>query len=480
MGKQGWFQPLVLATVLAAGFVVVWGLVGVWAVEVGSYVAGEESGGDQLLFLADGTPRVAHSVGRRGERQYRDLEGNPAPPEDDNASWLAVSRLPAAVPDLAGGIRSFADGRVPAVYWYFMADGRSDGTGYFAGYDSQSNACVGYLGTAGFRAEPLPAEELIPFGGATSGHHSRVLCTQRDHAPTEHPENRGAGRAPRGSVSGWDVYVLGRGGKIYHADLQARTLDVALDRPGLRSAALVAGPADPVRGTPHHLAARTEDAILLLDERGRELQSYALPEALRGRDVTFGETTSSEALVYWSSPPDGLATEVEYRIWWLSSGGGSREARVTLPWADPMRPLQVLSGVVVPCPVVLDVLVGTWRPRDLLDEGLEATYPEALRRALAEFSPALGIAQLLAAVLAVLCCRRQVRYGAEGAECVVWPLFVLVLGLPGWVAYRFGRSWPVLEPCPECGAGVPRDRGCCARCEVEFPTPALKGTEVFA
>jgi hypothetical protein len=90
------------------------------------------------------------------------------------------------------------------------------------------------------------------------------------------------------------------------------------------------------------------------------------------------------------------------------------------------------------------------------------------------------IAQLLAAGLAILCYRRQVRYRGSRSERIVWPLFVLALGLPGWVAYRFCRTWPVLETCSACGVGVPRDRGECAHCEADFPAPALKGTEVFA
>jgi hypothetical protein len=116
----------------------------------------------------------------------------------------------------------------------------------------------------------------------------------------------------------------------------------------------------------------------------------------------------------------------------------------------------------------------------ILQPNLEPTPRAALARALAEFWPALAIAQLSAAALALLCYGRQVRYGAGRAERVAWPLFVLLLGLPGWVGYRFGRSWPVLERCPSCAAAVPRDRGECARCADEFPRPALKGTEVFA
>jgi hypothetical protein len=145
-----------------------------------------------------------------------------------------------------------------------------------------------------------------------------------------------------------------------------------------------------------------------------------------------------------------------------------------------MRSLQVLGAGVVPAPVVLGGLVGIGRSWELLEEGLEPTCAAAGRRALAEFWPALVLAQLLALGLAVQCHRRQVRYGASRPARVVWPLFVLALGLAGWVAYRFGRSWPVLATCPACGARVPHDREGCARCDAEFPAPVLKGTEVFA
>jgi hypothetical protein len=142
--------------------------------------------------------------------------------------------------------------------------------------------------------------------------------------------------------------------------------------------------------------------------------------------------------------------------------------------------MQSLGGVVVPAPVVLLGLVARERPAKLLELGLATTYGEALDRALLEFWPALLTAQLIALGFAALCYRRQVRYGANPGERVVWPLFVLLLGLPGWVGYRFGRSWPVLESCPACSNDVPQDRESCLRCEAEFPRPALKGTEVFA
>jgi hypothetical protein len=87
---------------------------------------------------------------------------------------------------------------------------------------------------------------------------------------------------------------------------------------------------------------------------------------------------------------------------------------------------------------------------------------------------------VVAVGLAVLCYHRQLRYGERGWDRWLWLLFVLVLGLPGWIGYRFGRSWPVLEACPGCGTSARRDREACVHCEADFPRPALRGTEVFA
>jgi hypothetical protein len=501
MMTKGLFQPLVLAGFLTTGFLIVWGVVAAWAVEFGARLARTGERERILLFLPDGTPRLAQLDFQYGENQYWDLEGNPVPPLENQHAGMqpapgtdylgpTVNSLqPVALPDRGSPcdtswdrrIRSFADGTSPAVYWYFVSDAQPNGTGYFVGYDSKSCVRVGFLGTAGFRTEPLTSRELIPFGGATWGSGAGVLCSQSEWS-AGHPDARSASwRAPRGSVSPSDVYVVARGGKIYHADLQKRIVHVALEEPQLCSGAIVIGLPDRVHGTPHRLAARTDNAILVLDERGQLLNHYPIPEPLRGRDVQFAETTAGEAILNWKSPFDALAREVEHRIYWVARDGHFREAEVTLPRPSEMQVMGVLCGAVMPSPLPLGGMLAVFGPGTLLEKGRHmATYWTALGRVLVAFSPALIIAQLLAAGLAVLCYRRQVRYRVSGSERFIWPLFVLALGLPGWVGYRFGLSWPVLDSCLACGVDVPRNREDCANCEAEFPGPELKGTEVFA
>jgi hypothetical protein len=489
MSVQGLFQRLVLALFLAAGFAVVWGLLGAYGVLTSNDVVGAPQDSEYLLFLApEVQPVICHSTGDGGA-DLLDLEGKPlrrlpSRVRAQGTSTTALAELPAGKvradnSDWKKRVRSFADGGAPAVFWYFVGDGRPDGSAYFVGYDSRTRSRVGYLGTAGFRETALPAGELIPLAGNVSGG-LPVLCTQPARDGTGHPDPGAVGQAPRGSLSSWDVYVLARGGTIYHVDLHHRSVEVVLNEPPLRSAALVGGVADPVRGMAFHLAVRTNEAVLVLDERGGLLKRYPIPPAFREVPFAFAQTPTGEALLHWHAPFDSLVTHIEHRFCWVSPAGQTHEAKTTLAYHNAARDLTSLGGLVAPSPFVLGAFLIALRPAELLDNGLESSFSSAAARAFWEFWPALVIAQVLALGLALLCYRRQVRFGAGRAEQVVWPLFVVVLGLPGWIGYRFGRTWPVLESCSACGIQTPRDRGGCAWCEEEFPGPVHSGIEVFA
>lgn len=487
MLRKGFIQPLALATVLAAGFAAVCYVAGQWILS--SYREDAWVAVEDLCFLPDGTPLImSHPDGIRFGTRYCDLQRNSVvPSEDELAAQLRDRLLPAHPPQAADDfawderIRAFGDGRWPATYWYFRSDGQREGFGYFVGYNSKSKICVGYLGKAGFRKEPLTVEELFPFDGPTWGVNSRLLAGPGVYGnPTSYPIRESGGRAPQGFLSEWDVYVLGRDGKLYHADLQERRVDVILEDSRLRSVSQSALSMVGARGVLFRLAARSDDCLLVLAVDGRPMARYLIPEALRNQDFTFAESKSGEAILHWSSPEDDLATEREHRIFWVKPDGRFRETAVTLAHNGELRPMQAYGGLTMPSPLGVCGSFVRQRMRNLMNNGLSATPAEALRRALAEFRPALAVALSIALGFAMLCYRRQTRYGASRTERIVWPLFVLLFGLPGWIGYRFGRSWPVLEACPDCGVAVPRDRECCLHCTNDFPRPALKGTEVFA
>lgn len=487
MRKMGLVQPLIQATMLALGFTAVWGLLGMWAMEVAVYVAHSGQDREELAFLADGTPLMEYWNDEQNRaRRYSDLKGNAVTPpqEGDRNAWLFPSHFPAKLPERAARgdvswgerIRSMTDGRSPATVWHFVTDGRPNGTAYFVGYDSESHSCIGYLGTGGFRKGPLPPEEQISFGGPVDGTRSRV-CFQ-DRGLSYGGGRFGIARSPHGFVSPWDVYVLGCGGKLYHADLQNRTVRLVLEDTRLRSVRLLADVSKSMRGTLFRLGVRTDDAALVMEEGGEILRRYPIPQSARERELFVAETSTGEAVMFWKNDPDSSTAKAEHRIYWQTPNSRCREASVFLTGHGEVPP-RSSYGMVMPSPLLLGGYIACFRVPGLLEQA-NLTYSEALGRVLIHFWAAFATAQLFAFTLAMFCYRRQVRYGASRTERIIWPVFVLLFGLPGWIGFRFGRSWPVLEACPDCGVAVPRDRESCLRCTNDFPRPALRGTEVFA
>src|SRR6516164_5753600 len=75
---------LLLAAILASGFAVVWGLLGLWVVSAAQSALGLTGVEESLLFLADGSPVV---IARGWE--MRDLSGKPLP-SNVETRWLGT------------------------------------------------------------------------------------------------------------------------------------------------------------------------------------------------------------------------------------------------------------------------------------------------------------------------------------------------------------------------------------------------------
>jgi hypothetical protein len=117
-------------------------------------------------------------------------------------------------------------------------------------------------------------------------------------------------------------------------------------------------------------------------------------------------------------------------------------------------------------------------PIALIQEDTAATYTQGLAIVLQKTWTSILAVLTLSAVAAVLAYRRHRRFGLPNAAA--WAVFAFIFGPAGWIAYRFHRTWPVLEDCPSCHQASPRDRDVCIDCGAAFPPPALKGIEVFA
>ena len=229
------------------------------------------------------------------------------------------------------------------------------------------------------------------------------------------------------------------------------------------------------------LAVRTDDAILVLNPDLKLVKQFPIPADLRSKDFAWSQTNVGTA-VAWTTRTDRLrwGAGPKYEVYWLDDAGKiTRHEEIALGRQGPDR-LAYFMGIIVPAPLPLSVVEGVLWPLVLFSQGTTNTWSVAWSFTLEDYRFSLPLACLVSAVLAFLCYRRQARYGASRSQRVLWPLFVFAFGLPGWVGYRFGRTWPSLARCPMCHAAVPCDRIACAACQAEFPQPTMKGTEVLA
>jgi hypothetical protein len=485
----GLLQPFALAILAAVGFGVLWAVLVLWITEtIRSFQP--SPGQDRLLLRADGTPLIEHvpppSKGpssRAGEPEFRDLAGTPVT-ITPATRWLEGVHLPLRkredlvsrflAPDEPWDWRTvtFADRRDPQITWYFLCDGQRHGRAYLVAYDVENARRVGYLGPDGFREGPLSPAEQFPFDGTDRGAHFRVHNLVQERGGAFLPMSM-RGEQRRGSQP-WRIYVEGDDNRIYQIDLEARSVRVVLEGKPIRSSGLL------TRAGRAFLAVRTDEAILLLDSNGQITRSFPLADELREANFTWFETAGGGAMTFWYEGDPSRPGEVRAIVSWFDADGHrTRQEETELYFSTPKHLGQEM-GIMLPMPLALDWLIGVWIPLRQNNLWTGGSYSKGLAQALAEYGLALVGVHGLAAVLAGLTYHRLVRYGADRGERLAWPLFVFVFGLPGWVAFRFGRSWPVRERCPECGAVVPRDRSACAVCRTSFPLPALKGTEVFA
>ncbi len=482
---------MLLAGMLALGFSVPWAFASAWILQVTQQFAGHNPP-DTLLFLADGTALLVHADGPYEPPQYHDLEGQSVlrPPEEVRAKQLILTPLANSPDDLSARgsvtweqrVRTYADGTMPPAFWYMIADKDSRSLVYFVGYDRKTNACVGYIGKAGFRPGPVSLDEYIPLLGPLGFVAENAESAGGVYpAPIEETFYDGTAVYTQwvGTLASSKAYLIDRDEQLCLVDFQARSIAPVLRAPGLCALALTNERPDAAGVRMPRLLARTRDAVLFLDRQGKELRRHSIPVALRDQYLHFAETDNKEAIMYATNPRQ-LPSQVDHQIYWVGQDANARHASVTLPTIQDDWRLARLAWAAAPTPAGMAFLVATDAWSTKLERGLAKTYPEALARSLSAYWFSLLNASCVSAAFAVLCYRRQVRYGAKGAERILWPLFILVFGLPGWIGYRLGRSWPLLETCPECHTPVARDQDDCPSCAAGFPKPAFLGTEVFA
>ena len=470
----------------------------------------------RLLMLSFRTERPSWSrIPRWARRTFRDLQGNlvSLPGEDRRSrgiqsAFLKAQRPPPTddVDDWNLRIRAFADGMMPATFWYLISDGRAQGSAYFVGYDSESKRRVGFIGTAGFREESLPAEERFPFSGSTAG------TSRAASSPCPLPRRVTSGYAASTAYYGIRVRKCRKGPSprtTFTSSAGTRgsitsTCSSAPSRPRSRSIRPVLAGAlvlnyhtcRAIRHPPPFTdpAVRTDDAVARSWTRtAASNDASPIPEPLRaagpylrgnddpaavmyygqmwldGRGMPRRTTTSSRSLptagprerrhVHFlaTTTPLGLSTRLRRRL----AGASRRRSSVSSAWCSNAT-TGIASGS-----------ESTYSARDRLDTCRDLAISRHRR-----YHVAVGLAAACYPPAGALRQRKYVRTGTPGrCSCCS----SACLAGSATASGGRGRRWRL---CPSCGRIVPRTNRegrrvpVCARRLPAFGL--LKGTEVFA
>jgi hypothetical protein len=454
----------VLAVILAAGAGAAWAAI-LWIIFgiAGNFFSPRSYEG--LLVLPDGTPLIQTSSA--AGTTYRTLDGKPADIADIEQQLngaILLGREDTARHGVPWSKRIVRlNGAQDATAWFFLHDGRSDGRGYFEGYDKRTKFTTGYIGRKGFRNDVPPPEEQFPVDAGRMNRDLSLL-EGRSYSGYDKP----------GLLPAWTVYLLADDGLVA-VNLKSHKVSVVLEEPNVISCGVLTtmktSSPQSIATVRQTIAVRLPDRVVMLDASGKRVQSYALPEELRHIDLCWYELPDGKALV--------ADCDANKELYWLDATGRlTRHERTGLqpPWSI-VRIYKAIISVAAPCPgLVTGVIVA--HPWDRPDRPESMEYSVALGQAMAAWWPYLLAMWIASAMLAALGYRRQRRYGLPWTA--LWTTLVLLFGVPAYLGYLAHRSWPARLPCPNCGQLAPRDRACCAGCGREFPGPTPKGIEVFA
>jgi hypothetical protein len=199
-----------------------------------------------------------------------------------------------------------------------------------------------------------------------------------------------------------------------------------------------------------------------------------LPESVREKTIQIYSTSGEQLIVQRTD------NYYEPHLMWLKSDGAvAREEKVTLAsYQDSGTEALIVAVAAAPMPIGWMSVFFAIAPIETFRTRQASTFTEAVAHNLEPTWPALIAVIVIGVALAAWTYRLQRKYHRPATG--IWCTFVFLLGACGFLAYWFEHRRSKLEPCPDCGKLVPRDRDACAACNNPFPAPPLVGTEIFA
>jgi hypothetical protein len=480
-------RSLLITSLVAIGIASAWFMVASWIASMAQRAMQGHEPYENIHVTVTGEPVVVRTS--QGNTQTTEkilsLSGEPAKVTSQDLLYPqtveALSRVRGMPPNLnwQSRLASANDGGIPPIYWYMIHDGQSPGHAYGIGYHSPTRTVVAYFGKSGFRDSLPPRDDWFAIAG-----HGGMQNRSTFHFYGQEPQHMMP--TPRG--------LLLADGKLWKIDFANRHVTKMLDCPDAFAVGHVWRilPELPPRSkeaeywsassiTPSDALLREPESLLIVEQQSGESRRFALPPELR------------KQMLAGSLLPDGRLLLIAQHDWsngdvevvWLNSTGEIAKQQTVHRKSRYQPPSLATMGwtmaIDAPWPLANAVITFVGLPNSLeyLSEDEEdIDYQTALAKVLWNTWPSILAVIAAACVVAPLAYRRQKRFGLPNPGA--WAVFAFIFGIPGLLAYRFHRVWPVLEECPACRQPSPRDRDACLDCGKAFPPPPLKGIEVFA
>jgi len=358
---------------------------------------------------------------------------------------------------------------IPRSAWYLIHDGHVNGRAYGVGYDLRTNRPMAYFGRQGF---------------------SQTVPNQADWFSIKGSDGLAYVTTELFGIPYWpgdgQMYVLAND-KLWHIDLGNRSVRAVREAAEAVAISKIERAAPPEQAEQFpvgsqnpkllesRLVVRFVDAIEVVDPESGASIRYPLPADLRDKSFRAVQLADDRLLI---DEFRNLGSET--RVAWLDRTGQINDERViSIQTRMGASTAEAFWGgvLIVPLPALLYGFA-MCLPLGDHEPGAPWSYASALVKIAAEIWPPLLLITAISLALAILAYRRQKSFGLPGAAA--WAVFCFVLGVPGWIAYRFLWPWPPVGACPSCEHQTPLDRSACLDCGRTFPPPRLTGAEVFA
>lgn len=357
--------------------------------------------------------------------------------------------------------------------WFFVLEDGTSGRAQFAGYDPDTCRPVGYLGPDGFHNTPIPLDEQFGVDPSLFLGLFRPGMLDRNDLDRIYDVYNDEQIGFNGDYPLTKNQILFQATTgVYLIDFKQKTVDSLLNGKDVISLGAVgqlaefpdAQNADSpwTRLLKLSLMARTPNSVILFDPRKSKSVDYRLPDQLAKRRLDVYRPADN-SLIFLSQVedsfrklrPGGGESKVEYvRI--LPSGEILDRKILTqhfprgISHADEKTVMNIVS-LSVPGTLTTTLFAGGLLP--LLDDREPKPFSEKMADTLAVTWPAILIATLISAALCRFVVHRQAEYHL--LRSYGWVAFVFLLGVPGYLGYRFHRKWPLKERPP-----VPVRTGC--------------------